>query len=497
MSQALTVELDYKPQLKQQLLHTTAARLVFYGGSLGGGKSHSLRWDAISWCLQVPGIQVFLFRRTLKELEKTHIRKLRTDVPSILGSYNETKKIFDFFNGSSIAFCYCEKEYDVHTYQSEEMHVLLIDEAGHLTEYQLNYLMTRNRLGGFAEKVPEKLRHLLPRAAFGSNPGGPGHNFLKETFIDPAPPMTLFHSKRFKDKRNPDKPGRLSIYIPARMDDNSYLDDDYAENLEGLAPELLKALRDGDWNAIVGQALTIDEAKHRVRSFRPPRHWTHFMAIDWGTGKPFSVGWYCVSEGAFLDAKDGWPEKWLPPGSVIRYAEWYGWNGRANTGSRMDSRQVARGIVQREAERGDPPMDYRIADSGMWAKHDGPSPAENMFDEDPRLTLRPSQKDRERNYNEILARLSGNADLKGAEEHPMFFCTTDCIHFWRTVPVLTLDTLDPNKGPDSKLEDHVYDELAYALRSRPFMTTEEDREEEDFRRHMRKHGRKSEGRYAT
>src|SRR3546814_11542198 len=54
-----------------------------------------------------------------------------------------------------------------------------------------------------------------------------------------------------------------------------------------------------------------------------------------------------------------------------------------------------------------PPMDYRIADSGMWAQHDGPSPAENMMDE-AAFVLRKSQKDRERNYSEFLARLAGD-----------------------------------------------------------------------------------------
>ena len=57
----------------------------------------------------------------------------------------------------------------------------------------------------------------------------------------------------------------------------------------------------------------------------------------------------------------------------------------------------------------------------------------------------------------------------------MFLITENCLHFWRTVPILTLDENDPDKGPDTKLEDHVYDSVAYALRSRPYVTTEDDR----------------------
>ncbi len=67
------------------------------------------------------------------------------------------------------------------------------------------------------------------------------------------------------------------------------------------------------------------------------------------------------------------------------------------------------------------------------------------------------------------------------ESDPMFFATADCKHFWRTCPVLILDKTDPEKGPETlKQEDHVYDEVAYACRSRSYIMTEEDRYEEEW-----------------
>lgn len=487
--------LDYDPQPKQLKFHSTPARLVLYGGAVGGGKSHAIRWDAIAWCLQVPGIQVYIFRRTLGELYDNHIKQIQVEIPQGpegLGTYNDTHKRFDFKGGSSINFCYCEHEKDVLRYQGGEIHVLLLDEASQFTEYQISYLIGRNRLGRFRQRVPEQFRHLLPRAAFGSNPGGPGHNFLKEVFIDPAPPGELFYSPKFRDPKKPDDPGRLTTFIPARMDDNIYLDGDYSASLAGLPPELQKALKDGDWDAVVGQALpqlSRDPFKgHLLRPFTPPRHWTRFTSIDWGTAKPFSIGWYCVSDGALLAERDGYPERWLPSGAVIRYAEWYGWDGKADKGSYMESPEVARGIIQREAERNEPPMDYRVGDSAMWARSDGPCVAEKMRNVDPRLAMKPSKKDREHNYRELIDRL-------GVEDgERMFFVTTNCTHFWRTVPSLTLDQINPEKGPDTKLEDHVYDEVVYALRSRPFTVTAERRADIEYRRQLPK---KSQGYYAT
>src|SRR5690606_8007557 len=108
------------------------------------------------------------------------------------------------------------------------------------------YLLTRVRLGEFQGKVPENLRGLLPKAVFSSNPGGPGHSWLKSTFIDPAPPETIFEDEAL---------GWPTIFIPARMDDNSHLDKGYEKQFAGLPPELAKALREGDWDAVVGQAL--------------------------------------------------------------------------------------------------------------------------------------------------------------------------------------------------------------------------------------------------
>lgn len=475
----MQIVLPYQPQDKQKLLHGTSAKQIFYGGAAGGGKSHSIRWDAISFCLENPGLDAYLFRRTLGELEDNHIRKMREEIPEALGKYNETKKRFDFYNKSGLNFCYCEKEADVLRYQGAEIHWLGVDEAAHLTEYQLTYLRSRVRLGGW--KPNPRHAHLLPRIVYGSNPGGPGHQFLKTTFIDPSPPMTFFFDETMADPKNPEDRGWKSIFIPAKMTDNLYLDKSYAGQFRALAPELARALTEGDWDAVVGAALhNLSRERHQLRTFTPPRHFTRFMALDWGTARPFSVGWYCVSDGAVLSAKDRWPERWLPAGAVIRYAEWYGTDGRPNHGLRLSADQVAVEIIKKEAERKEPPVAYRIADHQMWAQHDGPSPRERMrligTIHENKILLRQSKKDRKANYAEIVARLAGNPKFSenGETWEPMFFVTANCTQWWRTVPPLVLDENDPDKGPGTDQEDHCFDETSYALASRPFTTTEQE-----------------------
>ncbi len=491
------VTFDYVPQPRQQLLHSTFARQILYGGAAGGGKSRSLRADAIIFCLQNPGLQAYLFRRTLKELEDNHVKWLRVELPKELGTYNFTRNEYTFFNGSMLNFCYCEREKDVTRYQGAEMHWVGIDEAAHFTDFQINYLKTRNRLGGFK---PEMDGARLPRFAMGSNPGGPGHNYLKSIFLDKAPPETVFHDDTMVDPRKPDDKGWTSIFIPAKMSDNKYLDEDYGASFSGLPPELADALREGDWDAVVGKALhNLSRDQHRLRSFLPPRHWTHFQVIDWGTASPFSVGWYCISEGAELKAKGGYPARYLGAGAIIRFREWYGWSGRPNVGCRKSAQYVARGIVHREKDL--PVMDYRVGDTDMWADRGARSIAEIMAEVEPSMIMKKAKKDRRHNYAEIISRLAGNPEFQDdgvVEEDPMFFATDNCTHFWRTVPSLVIDDTDPDKGPaTAHTEDHVYDEIAYACRSRPFITTKRDRYEEEWGEEIRRARQGAGDPYAT
>lgn len=471
--------IDYDPSERQRVMHGTVATQIFYGGAAGGGKSRAIRAEAFALCMANPGLEAYVFRRTNKELIDNHVRPFMKEIPQImpngekLYNYRIDDKRIEFQNGSAINFCYCENEHDVTRYQGAEIHLLLVDEASHLTEYQLTYLRTRVRLGSW--KPSEAYAKYLPKIIFASNPGNVGHSFLKQTFVDAAPKETLFYDK---SSAYGEYPGHLSIYIPATMEDNPYLEAGYSGQFTALEPELARALREGDWDAVVGKAIhNLDRQKHMVRDFTPPPYWTKFMCIDWGTAVPFSVGWYTVSEGAELAAKDGFPAMWLPEGSIIRYREWYGWDGRSNKGLRLNSEAVARKIIQIEEEKGEI-MDYRVGDSQMWAQSDGPSPQENMRRAtDGKLSLRKSKKDRNRNYTEVISRLAGNPDFRfdGEEDIPMLYIAENCTQFWRTVPILTLDETDPEKGPDQKQEDHVYDELAYALRSRPYVTDEDTR----------------------
>lgn len=485
---------------KQALCLKSEATEILYGGAAGGGKSHLLRVIAIMYAHGIPGIQVYLFRRLSDDLAKNHVFG-PTGFLALLAEwindgtvrYNSTERSFTWVKtGSKIFLCHCQYETDVIKYQGPEIHVLLIDELTHFTEYQYRFLRGRVRPGGLP--IPAEYKNKLPLIVCGSNPGNIGHAWVKSTFITYGMPYDV--------NRTPaNEGGMLRQFIPALLEDNPTLcenDPGYENRLQGLgSEELVKAMRYGDWDIVAGAAFEkLSRSRHMLRSFVPPLHWQRFVSMDWGSAKPFAIGWFVVCDDDLeLKAKEHWAEMYIPAGSIIMYREWYGWNGQADKGLRMESPEVAKKLLDIEWEanewEGDDVrpglIDYRIADSAMWSVTDGPSPMERLYQAGVKWMLehkipnggsfawRKSRKDRAANYQEIRHRIVGD------DNHPLFYVTENCTNFWRTVPDLQLDQLKPELGWDTNQEDHVADMLAYALASRPLIVTQDERIQHEYK----------------
>jgi Terminase large subunit, T4likevirus-type, N-terminal len=477
-------KIDFPLHPKQWTAFTSKATEILYGGAAGAAKSHLMRVAAIMWALAIPGLQIYIFRRTYDDLIKNHMEG-PTGFHSLLaiwlGKYIEiVEKEIRFNNGSKIYLCHCQHEKNRFDYQGAEIHVLLIDELTHFTEVIYRFLRSRVR-APIELVIPEEYKGMFPRILCGSNPGGIGHQFVKTTFIDARPDFEIWQTPD-------DEGGFLRQFIPANLADNPSLDQArYAANLSGLGNEaLVKAMLKGDWDIVAGAALDINRNLHMIRPFKPPAHWTKFMGMDYGYVHPFSIGWYCVVEGGtLLEGKHGHTDVYLPDKAVIRYREWYGWNGKPNEGLRMESPQIATEILRIETEANER-MDYRVADTQLWAKNDGPSMADRMKDATKGVFLpRQALKDRQAGYAEICNRLRGEKQEDGTHM-PMFYVTENCTHFCRTVPPLILDELHPEKGPGEGQENHVYDELSYSLTSWPYVTTQVQRIERQFYGNRRK-----------
>jgi predicted phage terminase large subunit-like protein len=176
--------------------------------------------------VDTPGYNAILFRRTYSDLALPgalldRARELLTPfIPEVKWDDREKKWIFP--SGATLTFGYLESEKDKYRYQSAEFQFIGFDELTQFTETQYTYLFSRlRRLKGFP--VPVRMR-----AA--SNPGGEGHDWVKQRFIIEGA------SK-----------GR--IFIPARMEDNPFLDHaQYEESLSKLDPVTRAQLRWGNWD---------------------------------------------------------------------------------------------------------------------------------------------------------------------------------------------------------------------------------------------------------
>lgn len=378
--------------------------------------------------------------------------------------YNATDNQFEWVRtGSILHLCHCDSEYDVEKYQGAEIHVLLPDELTHFTEYQYRYLRGQVRLAGLV--VPEKYRGMLPRIESGSNPGSVGHAWVKRAFVSAAEPMKVWRAPK-------DEGGMLRQFIPAKLADNLFLtadDPEYADRLEGMGSDsLVRAMLDGDWDIVAGQAFEkLRRDVHCIGPLEPCPDWLIFGSLDWGSARPFSYGLWCVSDGEALP--DG---RRYPRGAMIRFREWYGWNGKPNEGLRFEVREVAQGILK--LEDGLRPA-YRVGDSSMWDIDGGPSIAERFLGFG--VAMRKSVKgpgSRHNGYVEVRSRIVGGS------EGAMLYATRNChAGFWRTMPDLVLE--DATYGIKSESvatdqEDHVNDEVMYACVSRPWLRHAEKKE---------------------
>jgi len=431
-----------QPGPQTALLECTAED-VFYGGARGGGKTDAMlgEWAQHASIYGKDAVGVF-FRRELPQLDDA-IARSKELYSQIGAEWQEQKKQWVFPNGAWLRFRPLERDQDAEKYQGQRATRVYVEE---LTQ--------------FPDPRPIDKLYAILRSAAGvpcffratGNPGGPGTTWVKRRYIEPAPRGW----KIFPATNSEGKPirGFERLYIPSKVTDNKILlknDPDYTERLKlSGPPQLVQAWLDGNWDSIEGAAFEkLSRDKHMVRAFDIPEHWTRFMGIDWGSAKPFAVLWATVVDGGvLLAAKNGWPDTYLPNGAIVIYREFYGSNGRPNEGLRWESSVVAQKILEIEGEER---IDYRIGDSAMWASDDGASVESKMFQaSNGKIAMRQSQKDRRMNYQAIRERLFGDGD------RPMLFIGENCANMWRTLPALSLDAREPEKGWDSNQEDHCF-----------------------------------------
>jgi hypothetical protein len=457
---ALQIHFHYK----QFLALVTCATELLYGGAAGGGKSHLMRQAAILWCSEIPGLQVYIFRRVEEDLLKNHMEGPKGFRNMLAGwvrggwcSIIETE--IRFWNGSKIFLCHCKDEKHRFKYQGSEIHVLMIDELTTFTEIIYRYLRFRVRMVGI--ELPAKYRkgelgpngernehNLFPRILCSSNPGNIGHHWVKRTFgLELASGIS-------KPTRMPDLEGGLvRQYIPALLDDNpSMAEDDpsYRARMRGLGdPALVKAMELGDWNIIAGGFFP-EFSLHR-----------HVL-------KARSTGWYGICDEPWKSEGVLGNEIIVPRGALVRFKEWYGKKeNQDNIGLKLSPERWAAGVLDRSSRDGDR-YRYTVVDPSMWSEDGGPSLAERAEAvklNGKSLQMRRADNERMAGWDQVRSRLNPGG-LDDVSEPPLLFLMDNQPDATRIIQAVQHDE-DYIEDLDTDSEDHAVDEIRYACMSRP------------------------------
>lgn len=416
------------PSDKQKLFLLSDTTYTAFGGARGGGKSWAVRTKALLLALKYAGIKILIIRKTYPELRANHINEMCRICASV-ATYSESKKELVYLNGSSVKFASCRNVRDLDKFQGTEADVVFIDEATQFTREMFDRIRACVR----------GVNNFPKRVYLTCNPGGVGHNWVKELFIDTP-------------QSNNDY-----VFIKSLVGDNNALlekDPEYVKKLEALPGKLRKAWLEGDWNIFEGQFF--EEFRndpnhykdriwtHVIEPFEIPRDWRIYRSFDFGYSKPFSCDWWAIDY----------------DGRAYLILQLYGCT-EANEGIKWPPDKIFSEIKRLENEHRwlAGKQIFGVADPSIWDASRGEAiieSADRNF-----VYFQPGDNKRIPGWMQCHYRLSFDNDGK-----PMVYFFNTCRHAIRTLPLLNYSEHSP-EDLDTSQEDHFADSFRYFCMSRP------------------------------
>jgi hypothetical protein len=280
-------------------------RVVFFGGAAGGAKSLSL----LMKFTQQLSVEKRRFAEARK-LGKVHKSTawglyLRRTTPNLkqakswsrlymsaldpAATFNEDEGIWKFpsAGGAVLQFSHMEHAKDRFRFKSSAYSFLAFDELTEFEEEMYDYLDTRLR-------TTDPFLDPYLQICSASNPDGEGLVWVRERFIEIAPPETVVRIETTLGD------GRVhayeQIFIPSKLSDNPILleSGQYEAALRNKRPEVREALLNGNWyvsqGAFFGQIWDSDH--HVVEDHDVPQGAKIFRSGDWGIRSPSSICWW-------------------------------------------------------------------------------------------------------------------------------------------------------------------------------------------------------------
>lgn len=487
------------PNSSQELAIDTRAQHTLYHGARGPGKTATQlmrfrRRVGIGYGTFWRGI---IFDREFKNLADIVTQSQRffgafCDGAKFLSSAQDYK--WTWPSGEELLFRHAKKESDYDNFHGHEYPFIGWNEiTKHPTSALYDKMLSTNRSSFTPERdTPKKIGHNggppledaydtadgkplppIPIEVFSTtNPNGPGHNWVKRRFIDPAPNGQIVRTNTpvFNPQTQQEEIFvKTQVAIFGSYRENIYLPPKYVADLESITDEnLRRAWLLGDWDVVAGGAF--DDLWrsniHVLPRFKIPKNWRIDRGFDWGSSQPFSVIWYAEANGEEVVLSNG--TTFCPHrGSIICFAEWYGSaEVGTNKGLKLSAADISDGIRNREIE---------MLASGLISVRPLPGPADNSIRDikesdvdsiekkmsDKGIRWERSDKSpgsRKNGFILFRDRLEASIKGEGAGIYFMRSCPT-CIE---TIPVLPRDE-EKIDDVDTTAEDHHYDNVRYRV----------------------------------
>ena len=486
MSEAETQEavVVWEPLPGSQMLAISApCHLILYEGTRGPGKTDT----QLMYFRKMVG-QGFgkhwrgvIFDREYKNLDDIVSKSERWfpqfgDGAKFLRSTKDYKWVWP--TGEELLFRSIQKKKDYDNFHGQEFPFIGWNElTKHPTPELFDLMMSCNRS---SYRPSEPGAPEIPLVVFATtNPHGAGHNWVKRRFIDVAEPGQVVRktinvfNPRTKTREDIVK---TQVRIFGSYKENPFLAPEYIATLETTKePNRRRAWLWGDWDIVSGGALddVWNSDVHKLPRFKIPSSWYIDRSFDWGSTKPFSVGFWAESDGTEVKLPDG--RIFCPPaGSLIRFAELYGCQeDESNVGLKLSAVEVAKRIKAFEAV---------LMEQKWISKPVRPGPADNSIrnviegESDSIETKMSSQGirwtesdkkpgSRKNGLQLVRDRLEAAVNFSKGEfdtKNPGLYIMENCRHALSILPVIPRDDDNPD-DVDTDSEDHIYDDLRYRV----------------------------------
>jgi PBSX family phage terminase large subunit len=416
---------------------------VLFSGGRGSGKTTCLMVDPLRYCTNKK-FRALIVRRTMPELRSLISEAKDLYFQAFPGvKWKEQEKMFVFPSGATIEFGYCDNVDDVERYRGQQYTWLGIDE---LTQFPTPEVY--NKFKGSLRTTDASLK-IYVRAT--TNPTGKGRWWVREYFVDCAPPGKTFALEY-------DTPiGKLRTtrkwFNSTVMDNPAIIKNNpqYLATLASMPDALRKQWLEGSWDAIDGMAFPdFSTSVHVIPPFKVPHSWLKFRGCDWGYSSRAACVWLASDH----------------DNNLYVYRE-FGANGAVKANAfpqqaRLTADAFAKAVVEREV--GDN-VKYGVMDASTWAHRgdSGPSIAEEMILNG--CLWRPSDRSAGSRKAAVM-KMHQYLKVDEFTGKPKIFIFDTCKELIKCLSSLPLDPNDP-EDVDTKADDHFWDALMYALMSRP------------------------------